>query len=218
MGIYGVPSAPCSAQVRIARYAVIRSHPQHAQKPSPPKVRVQVNGITYSLRPYMYPRIRDFLRYASPDSAAPRILVWEEGISLFNVAYVGVEDGFRRCFHLLQGSVDDYANLCSTLHKLGVDVLTGRHFRQIHAEVLCAKRNQHEVAQDSAFGLIYLLWTQRFEPAFNAERLAFNPTILILSEENYFDNHIRTIVKTAYERTFPASREWKSAIDRAFFD
>lgn len=47
-------------------------------------------------------------------------------ISLFDIAYTGVEHGMRQCFRRFSGGLDEFATLCETLQFLMVDVVQNR--------------------------------------------------------------------------------------------
>ena len=79
------------------------------------------------------------------------------------MAIEGIKNGYRQCLHLLKATTDNFEQLCETYDFLQVDVLDKRCLDDIIKDLkagdtdVLGPQSGKELAQDSAFRLVYLV-------------------------------------------------------------
>jgi len=189
-------------------------------------INIKIGGVCYSVNPEKVPYFQSYLRFQH-DSGQDTAELIHGDIALFNVAYYGIENGFRQCFRKLAEDLDQYHILCDTLDFIGVDVLEGRSLSDIFEELKSGKgqyeceykrstwvKGNKRKARDAAFMLLYLILFGEFKSEVKDSQKAYNAVLFVVSHRAIFKYRTRSIIRAAYEERFQPSRNQTASLNK----
>jgi hypothetical protein len=183
----------------------------------PAKTAFRIGDAQYEIALSKIPYLSSFVGFQ--DKAGQKQAEYVHGpIPLFDVAYKGIEKGYRQCFRSLGPNLSEYHTLCETYNFLGVDVLGGKSLDDI-ARGLKQCKNEYEVeyksyqtikgdksaARDTAFQLLYLIVRGEFEDGNKDSNKVFNAVLFIVSHAATFKWRTRAVLRAACEERFVLS-------------
>ena len=190
------------------------------------KINIKVGSELYELdltrMPY-FSSFADFQQRAGRDTE----MLEHEDVPLFNVAYKGVEHGFRQCFRALGTDIDQYHILCDSLDFLCVDVLERSSIKDLFQELKTGKpqyeleykyyrevKSSKSPARDAAFRLLYSIISTEFTSEAVESQTMYNAVLFVVSHRAIFSYKTRKTVRAAYEERFQPSQKQLASLNR----
>ncbi|KAI9877556.1 MAG: hypothetical protein M1830_003567 [Pleopsidium flavum] len=176
-------------------------------------INIDIGGTPYTVNSTHLPYFHSFqsFHHSSGQSTTP---LTHSAIPLFDIAYRGVEHGFRHCVRMLGTDLSRYHTLCDTLDFLCVDVLGGRALDDIMGDLKSGKAQAVKgLARDAAFRLVYLILTGSFEAEVRDSQKVYNAVLFVVLHSGIFKYRPRKVVRDAYEERFRVTEKQRGRLD-----
>ena len=152
------------------------------------------------------------------DESSQSTEIIHEPIPLFDVAFKGIESGYRQCFRLMPSDVTLYRTLCDTYDFLRVDVCKGRTLSEIIQDLKAGQSydeyRDKSKARDAAFKLVYSMLRDTFLSNDKRKNIIFNAVLFVISHPRTFKWKTRNAVRAVYESSFMFSVKQRANLDR----
>ena len=189
---------------------------------SPKRIDIEVGGKSYNISITSIPY---FASYADVQRHSGQTTEKHDDIPLFEVAYQGVEQGFRYCFRKLGTDLTEYHALCDTLDLLCIDTLGGRSIDAISEDLKSGKgyydseerrfvRVSKAEARESCFRLLYAIMTVDFEHETKTRQKVYNAVLFVVSHRAIFKYYARKTIRAAYEERFYLSEKHRGSLEK----
>ncbi|MCJ1383506.1 hypothetical protein MMC17_006620 [Xylographa soralifera] len=190
------------------------------------KINVKVGSKLYEINRTRMPYFSSFADFQQRAGRNTELLEHED-VPLFDVAYKGIEHGFRQCFHTLGTDIDQYHILCDSLDFLCVDVLGVLSTDDVFQELKTGKsqceweykhyakvKSSKSPARDAAFRLLYSIMSTDFASEVAVSQTIYNAVLFVVSHRAIFKYKTHKTVRTAYEERFQPSQKQLASFNR----
>ena len=148
-----------------------------------------------------------------------------EPINLFDVAFKGIESGYRQCFRCLSTDLSQYRTLFQTYKFLAVDILSNLSIDQVIANLKVGKSNydleerrripgNKSLARDAAFQLLYLILHPQYGNETKDKTKLFNAVMFVVSHPGTFKYCTKRMIRVAYEEQFGLTFKQRPKLDQ----
>ncbi|KAF2464207.1 uncharacterized protein BDR25DRAFT_381289 [Lindgomyces ingoldianus] len=161
---------------------------------------------------------RDNNLMAKGDQQNESTEIIHEDIPLFDVAFKGIESGYRQCFRLMPNDTTLYRTLCGTYDFLQIDVCKGRTLSEIIEDLKAGRRDDEDrnksKARDAAFKLVYSILYDTFQSNDKHKNSIFNAVVFVVSHPGTFKWKTRNTVRAVYESRFNLTAKQRANLDQ----
>lgn len=148
-----------------------------------------------------------------------------EPIKLFEVAFKGIESGYRQCFRSLPINLGQYRTLFETFKFLEVDLLKGLAIDHVISNLKAGKADydpeerwpisgDKNLARDTAFQLLYLILYVHTEDGGKESMKLYNAVMFVVSHPTTFKYRTKRVIRLAYEERFRPTTKQRMGLDK----
>jgi len=193
---------------------------------SPPKTAIRIGDVNYNIELSKIPYLSSFVDFrtnAEPESTE----FIHDPIPLFDIAFKGIESGYRQCFRSLPPDLSQHHILCETYQFLCVDVLARQSINEIFSDLKSGQseyeqeykryreiKGDKSKARDAALKLLYLILLGEFKDETKDSAKVFNTVLYLVSHSGTFKWRTRKVIRAAYEERFVISTKQRASLDR----
>ncbi|KAG9228956.1 hypothetical protein BJ875DRAFT_524765 [Amylocarpus encephaloides] len=189
-----------------------------------PKATMIIGGVNYSVDLSKIPYLESYIRLQKPSQ--PQATEFIHGpINLFDVAFKGVESGYRQCFRSLPTELSQYRTLLQTFEFLNVNILNNLSIDQVIANLKVCKADydpeerrripgNKSLARNTAFQLLYLILYPQYRDETKDKVKLFNAVVFVVSHPGTFMHRTKRIIRLAYEEQCGVTLKQRSILDK----
>ena len=186
-------------------------------------VPIKIGSTLYNIDTSQIPYFHSFVRFELAKN--PDLTEFTHGeIAQFPIAFLGITQGLRHCFHQLPLDLAEYSTLFDTLTFLCIleppahysipdTYLVLKQFKNPMMDETEIWRLRNK-SRDAALELVHLIGNGMFEDEIAVAAKIFEAVKFIVSHSETFSWKTRTIVRMAYEERFAVTEKQTMMLDR----
>ncbi|KAK6592004.1 geranylgeranyl pyrophosphate synthetase [Botrytis cinerea] len=188
------------------------------------KTTIKIGGAKYDVNVSKIPYLESYTRLQKASQPQATEII-HEPINLFDVAFKGIESGYRQCFRCLSTDLSQYRTLFQTYKFLAVDILSNLSIDQVIANLKVGKSNydleerrripgNKSLARDAAFQLLYLILHPQYGNETKDKTKLFNAVMFVVSHPGTFKYCTKRMIRVAYEEQFGLTFKQRPKLDQ----